>query len=126
MVLEVNQISTLLASDKLNKNRSSYDLITGADTQLPSSLLSGVFGEVKPNLTKNQVSTLDTLSSFVSDNLKGDEAAKLQGDIAALKKLNSLANDESKTYLDPVFSLLANNSDARNAISNGSIVDQIL
>ena len=126
MTLEVNQVSTLLASDKLNNNKSSYDLVTGADTQLPSSLLSGVFGEVEPTLTENQLSTLDTLSTFVENNVEGEAADKLQADIAALKKLNSLANEESKAYLDPIFSLLASSEDARSAIESGSIVDQIL
>ena len=124
--MEVNQIATLLASDKLNNNKSSYDLITGADTQLPSSLLSGVFGEVEANLTDNQISTLDTLSAFVKDNVEGDAGNKIQADIAALKKLNSLANDDSALYLDPIFSLLASNPDARAAVENGSIVDQLI
>lgn len=128
MVSEINQasqVSTLLSSGTANNNRSSFDLITGADTQLPNQLFSGIPSETTEFLNRNQVSSLDTLSSFVENNVEGPEAARLQESIAAIRQLNSLGEDSS-TLLDPIFSLLASNSTALSGLENGSIVDQLL
>ena len=116
------QTQTLLGPGPVTASASVSDLLTGNAGNVTQSVLTPP--ATASNLTANQSNALQSLQSFVANNLEGDQATSLLAQIEALQSLIEFGNDQAA--LDPVFSLLSTNSDAFQTLPGGSVVNQLL